>query len=226
MIVMKRQTAIKIIIDILMTLALLFLMGYPFWGERAHEWIGTGLFVLFILHHILNRQWYSKLCKGKYPLVRCFTIIINILLMLAMLGLMVSSIILSNHVFTFVPLSGMISVARTMHMTSSYGGYLLMSLHLGLHWGMILSMIRKHLHLEKSTMRQHLFSIIGLLVALYGLYALIQRNILDYLFIRTAFVFFDFNEPIFLFYMDYLAIMGTFIFISCFYLVLSDYKKR
>ena len=34
MIVMKRQTAIKIIIDILMTLALLFLMGYPFWGER------------------------------------------------------------------------------------------------------------------------------------------------------------------------------------------------
>ena len=144
--------------------------------------------------------------------------------MLAMLGLMVSGIILSNHVFTFVPLSGMISVARTMHMTSSYGGYLLMSLHLGLHWGMILSMIRKHLHLEKSTMRQHLFSIIGLLVALYGLYALIQRNILDYLFIRTAFVFFDFNEPIFLFYMDYLAIMGTFIFIS--YTLMSLLRKR
>ena len=32
--------------------------------------------------------------------------------------------------------------------------------------------------------------------------------------VRTHFVFFDFSEPIPLFYLDYLAMMGTFIFLA------------
>lgn len=28
-------------VDLLMTAALLFLMGYQFWGDVAHEWAGT-----------------------------------------------------------------------------------------------------------------------------------------------------------------------------------------
>jgi hypothetical protein len=28
--------------DAAMTLALLFLMGYQFWGEALHEWVGVG----------------------------------------------------------------------------------------------------------------------------------------------------------------------------------------
>lgn len=35
-----------------------------------------------------------------------------------------------------------------------------------------------------------------------------------YLFLQTHFVFFDFSEPIPLFYLDYLAIMGLFIFLA------------
>lgn len=35
-----------------------------------------------------------------------------------------------------------------------------------------------------------------------------------YLFMQTHFVFFDFSEPIPLFYLDYLAIMGLFIFLA------------
>ena len=47
---MRKKTA-KIIVDIAMTLALLFLMGYQFWGDVAHEWAGAGMFVLFLAHH-------------------------------------------------------------------------------------------------------------------------------------------------------------------------------
>ena len=61
---MKPKAAVKMIVDILMTAALLFLMGYQFWGDAAHEWAGAVMFVLFILHHILNRGWYSALPKG------------------------------------------------------------------------------------------------------------------------------------------------------------------
>ena len=63
---MKPKAIIKIVVDVLMTLALLFLMGYQFWGDIAHEWVGAGMFLLFILHHILNRSWYNSILKGKY----------------------------------------------------------------------------------------------------------------------------------------------------------------
>ena len=34
-------------VDVTMSVALLFLMGYQFWGDEAHEWAGAGIFVLF-----------------------------------------------------------------------------------------------------------------------------------------------------------------------------------
>ena len=53
---MKHKTILKIVIDIGMTVMLLFLMAYELIGEAAHEWLGIGMFVLFIIHHILNRK--------------------------------------------------------------------------------------------------------------------------------------------------------------------------
>lgn len=52
---MKRQTAVKIVVDVAMTAALLLLMAFELIGRQAHEWIGTGMIVLFVVHHILNR---------------------------------------------------------------------------------------------------------------------------------------------------------------------------
>lgn len=40
---MKAKRIIKRTVDVLMTAALLFLMGYPFWGEQFHEWAGAGM---------------------------------------------------------------------------------------------------------------------------------------------------------------------------------------
>ena len=59
---MKPKAAVKIAVDILMTLALLFLMGYQFWEDEAHEWAGAGMLVLFILHHILNANGFRTIC--------------------------------------------------------------------------------------------------------------------------------------------------------------------
>ena len=38
---------IKMAVDVLMTAALLFLTGYQFWGETAHEWVGQGCLSCF-----------------------------------------------------------------------------------------------------------------------------------------------------------------------------------
>lgn len=103
---MIQKAKIKIMTDILMTAVMLFLMGYQFWGEAAHEWAGAGIFLLFIIHHILNASWYRGFVKGKYTLTRILMIAINFLLLAAMLALMYSSFVLSRHVFAFLPVAG------------------------------------------------------------------------------------------------------------------------
>ena len=39
---MKPKFILKIAEDAMMTAALLFLMGYQFWGDVTHEWVGAG----------------------------------------------------------------------------------------------------------------------------------------------------------------------------------------
>ena len=212
---MKPKTICKIIVDILMTLVLLFLMGYQFWGDMAHEWAGAGMFLLFILHHILNRHWYQHLFGGRLTPSRIFSLVIDLFLLLDMLGLMASGILLSNHVFAFLDLHGGMSFARLLHMAASYWGFVLMALHLGMHWGMLMGITRKMLRLgQPSRSRRILLPVIGGGIAVYGLSVFIRRGLPGYMLVRTRFVFLDFEEPVPVFYLDYLAMMGTFIFIA------------
>ena len=212
---MKPKAIIKIVIDVLMTLGLLFLMGYQFWGDAAHEWAGAGMFLLFILHHVLNGNWYKSLFKGRYTPSRIFQVAVDLLVFLAMIGLMVSGIMLSNHVFSFLNIHGGMSFARLLHMAASHWGFVLMALHLGLHWGIFLGLAKKALHLKQtSRVRKILLPVLGAGIAIYGLIVFIQRDLLTYMLLQTQFVFLDFSEPVPLFYLDYLAMIGAFIFLA------------
>lgn len=135
--------------------------------------------------------------------------------------------LLSNHVFTFLNIHGGLSFARLLHMASSYWGFVLMSLHLGLHWGMLFGMIRRagKGRKEASGAVKIFLSILGTVIAAYGLTVFIRRDLLTYMLIRTQFVFLDFNEPVPLFYIDYLAMMGTFIWIAYWLSALTRGKR-
>ena len=63
---MNTKFLIKIVIDIGMMACLLLLMPYSLLGETAHEWIGMGMLVLFLLHHWFNRKWLSAVNRGAY----------------------------------------------------------------------------------------------------------------------------------------------------------------
>ena len=212
---MNPKAKVKIVLDAVMTLALLFLMGYPYWGDVVHEWAGTGMFVLFIVHHILNAGWWRSLTKGKYTPARILTLVIDLLVLATMLGLMVSGVLLSNHVFAFLPLSGGISFARLLHMAASYWGFVLMALHLGLHWNMILGMARRAAGGKPAgKARRVVCNLLAGLLTVYGLAAFFRRSLPSYMLVQTQFVFFDYAEPVPLFYLDYLAMMGACIFLA------------
>ena len=212
---MKPKAVVKIGVDALMSLSLMFLMGYQLWGDAAHEWAGAGMFLLFVLHHLLNTGWYRGLRRGRASPVRVLQLAIDILLFLAMIGLMVSGVMLSNHVFTFLDIHGGMSFARLSHMAASHWGFVLMALHLGLHWGMFMGLGKRALKLKRpSPAGRALLPALGALVAAYGLRVFIGRDIITYMLVRTQFVFLDFGEPIQLFYLDYLAMAWTFVLLA------------
>ena len=130
-----------------------------------------------------------------------------------MAGLMVSGIILSRHALSFLPIKGGRSFARNLHMLSAYWGFVLMSVHLGFHWSMMMGMAKKFFP-KPSAVRKWVLRILALVIAGYGVYAFIRRDIGIYMLLRSHFVFFDYEEPLVFFYLDYIAVMGLLIWIG------------
>lgn len=225
---MKPKTVLKLVVDVFMTVALLFLMGYQFWGEAPHEWVGVGMFILFILHHVLNASWHINLFKGKFSALRILTLCTDFLLLISMLAQIYSGIVMSRYVFSSLSSGDGMALARRLHILGAYWGFLLMSLHLGLHWNMILGIVRKAARMKRhSKVRSIISFVIALVIAGYGVRALIGRDFVTYLFLRSEFVFLDYSEPKILFYMDYLALMGLCIFVAHYSVkLIQKCKKR
>ena len=212
---MKSTSIIKIIIDMLMTVMLLFLMGYQLWGEMAHEWAGAGILILFLAHHFLNRHWYVNLFKVRLSPMRIFQICVNLLLLIAMLAQMYSGIAMSRHIFSFLSVPGSMSFARRLHILGSYWGFILMSIHLGLHWNLFLGIAKRKAGKTNSSQSVRIFLLtLGVLIAAYGVFVFMDRDFLTYLFLQSEFVFLDYGEPLWSFYLDHVSLMGLWILLS------------
>ncbi len=207
------KSKFRIIIDFIMTVVLLCLMAYQIVGQELHEWLGTFMLVLFIIHSVLNIRWYGSLFKGKYRALRIFQTLVNLAVLGSILCLGYSGIILSRYVFDPFSIDGPMATARSMHMAASYWGFVLMSIHLGLHWGMVMGGFRKIIRGRKlSKVFSWILRLIAAAFAVYGLSCFIKRDIFYYMFLKYHFVFFDYTMSAAEVFMEYTAMMGFWVF--------------
>jgi len=204
---MKKR--IRLIIDIAMTLALPLLMAYSLIGEMFHEITGTLIFALFIVHHVLNRKWAGSIRKGRYDAARIFRTVLNALLFIFMILQPLSGILMSKHLFTFLPDIPGSASARSIHLILAYWGYLLLSMHAGTHLAVPLSDLKRH----GKGVRAAVYALLAA-VSVYGIAAFVKRGFFGYITGRTMFAFFDYSEPVILFILDYLAVMALFMMIG------------
>ena len=212
---MKR---LRVTLDIAMTVLMPLLMAYSLIGETFHEIIGTLIFILFIIHHMLNRKWSGALFKGRYSPDRVFRTGINALLFAFMILQPLSGILMSKHLYTFLPSLPLSAQARSVHMLLAYWGYVLLSVHAGTHLTASLTKLRRN--------RRGAFTLLIMALAaasLYGAYAFVKRGFPEYLFAKTMFAFFDYSEPVLLFLLDYLAVMAACMMIG--WLLLSGLNR-
>lgn len=218
---MTKPQCLRMTIDITMTILSIILMGgnYLFPADIVHEILGVALFVLWAVHITLNRRWYSALFRGKYNPYRVMQTIINCCILICTIFLMISGIILSNHVFTFLNIQGGLGFARIAHLLASHWYYLFMSLHIGLHVGMIFGNKGTSTSAGPSTgsgtTRTAIIPRILLALACaYGVYAFIVRGVWKYLILQQQFFFFDLERGYILFAIDYISIIILFATLS------------
>ena len=221
---MTKAQRLRMTIDISMTIHSIILMGgnYLFPADLIHEILGVALFVLWAVHITLNRRWYGAIFKGKYNPYRVMQTIINCCILICTIFLMISGIILSNHIFTFLNIQGGLGFARIAHLLASHWYYLFMSLHIGLHVGMIANRIEESQPQFKA--RKIISNILLSLACAYGLYAFIARGVWKYLILQQQFFFFDLERGYILFALDYISIIILFATISHF--IAKILKKR
>ena len=204
----NHNTRIKKIVDVCMTVLLLCLMSYQVVGEVLHEWIGLGMAVLLIAHHILNIKWYGSLFKGKYNTYRIIMTVINTLLLASMALTAFCGMSISNHAVPFLyGMTGMV-FARTAHLALSFWSFILMGLHLGLH---LPSMTAK---VKPCKAWKTVLTVIFTILAGVGLWLFIRNGIPGYISFRTHFAFFDYDKTPILVFMENLAIEFFFIFVG------------
>ena len=209
----------KQIVDIAMVAVLPFLMTYELIGEATHEILGIAMLVLVVAHHLLNRSWHTHLLRGKYTLQRAVMTAMDALLFALLILQAVSGIMMAKHTFGFLPHVGRRSIARTIHMTGAYWSFALMCVHAGFH---MLPLMRK---LQKQPAWRKIAAV-GVLVSIHGVYALVKRQLPGYMFMQIQFAFFDYDEPLVFFLLDYLTIMMVFASLGNGLQILMGKKKK
>lgn len=217
---MKPSIIIKRTVDTAMYILFLFLMGECVLRGSIHEWMGISIGILFIAHNMLNYKWYKTLLKGKYNTMRTIQFVVNIFLIFAMIACMVSGILTSRHIFV-IGNGSAIELGRHLHLVATAWGFILMSVHLGLHWS-IFSVIAKKIQTGQKTKKAIHIICRVLVIALcaYGLYQFIDRRFWEELFHLIDYQKeYDYSKSLFTYFAQTAAL-------SVFFIAIAHYTKK
>lgn len=183
---------IKIIVDIMMYIIFIILMGHHITDNLIHEILGISIFILFIIHGILNYRYYKTIFKGKYNKKRTIILITNILLLISMLCMIISAINISSDIFKFLNISPKIW-GRKLHMLSTSWGFIFMSVHVGLHLNILINKLNKKLN-------KYIYYLLVIIMITYGIYSFIKLNLISDMFLLNPFKYYNFNEQPIIYY--------------------------
>ena len=98
----KNTAVIRKTVDVLMCILLMLLMGYQVTRQALHEWIGMGMTLTWIVHHVLNRKWYGALTRGRYNKYRVASTAVNSLLLISIILTAFCGMSMSGHAVPFM----------------------------------------------------------------------------------------------------------------------------
>lgn len=206
----------------------LLIFGFSYWwlGNVAHEAAGTAMFLLLIAHNVFNRRWYGTIAKAQREPRTLFNIVVTFLLMLAMLALLVTSVLISNA------LSGVMSpyagfTVRQIHTLAAYWVLVIVSVHLGLRWPILMGVTRKLVGItQPNAVRTVALRVIAVVIALYGVWSSFELAIGTKLSMQMTLDWWNFEESVAGFFIHCVAIAGLYICVTYYAMKWLQQRKR
>lgn len=206
---MNRNLLIRLVVDFVMTVLMLVAMAYHITGNTVHEWVGVFIVILFIVHNILNRRWYKTIITGKYNIRRILSIAVNLLFLVSMVVVMISSLPISRDIFAFIPIEDDM-IVRQIHVQTAYWGFILMAVHIGMSWGTIINAMRRMTGITGTNrIRTIVLRVLAVLIVVYGVKTSFEIDMGSKLIIYDPFGYWD--ESTLRFLIDYLSVVGIYI---------------
>jgi hypothetical protein len=103
---------------------------------------------------------------------------------------------------------------------------LLIAVHLGLHWEMIINAMRKMTGITKANLgRTIIMRSVAILVVVIGVWGSFDRDMFSKLFLGFSFDYWDSERPAILFFMFNFSILGIYVFLTYYGLKLFAYMR-
>lgn len=158
---------IKIFIDILLFIITILLYDIELIGNLNHEFLGISIFILAIIHIILNFKWIKQVTINfkKVDFKTKVKYIVDIFTMVIYLGAIIFGILISNEIFNFKMSSNL--KMMLVHVIIGRLAIIMMFVHLGLHLDRLLIKIKKG-----KILIYIMYIIIVLIIMVYFIYSL------------------------------------------------------
>lgn len=185
---MKNKNKLKLILDAVMTIAMVMLYKKNSISLMFHEVVGIAAIVIMLVHLSINLLWvkgitpkfFSKNLTGRVRV----SYIINLLMLIDVIVLAISSVLVSKKIFTFTTNPKW----NPIHFCSAQILITLIGLHLGLHFTYIaktLSAKKTDGNGEVTSEKKNrkigkiIFITVFSLIAIFGLYSIFKSNYLS-----------------------------------------------
>ena len=180
--------------------SLLALMAYARLGEEVHEILGTSMLLFMFVHLWHNKTCLANIFHGKSPRARIFHSICALLLILILCLQGISGIVVSKHLFAFMQIPGS-AFARAIHLCLAYWCFVLIAIHMGLKATRFIKLLTTYFR-----ERMYLVILIYLSIAFYGFLVFTRSDILDYMLLNKAFMSYNSDEPMIVFFLEHIAL--------------------
>lgn len=172
---------IKIILDIIMFISMIVLMKTNITGLQLHEIIGICLFIIFIIHKIINFKWVksigknilNKNMKSKPKIMFFMDLILFIFVTLNVtIGILVSKFILVSITVNNI------ETVTILHKFFAWWSLILISIHIGLHWENVVNCFeQKFKSLKVNKMLQIFFILLYITITIIGILSISRTSV-------------------------------------------------
>ncbi|SNB74373.1 MULTISPECIES: DUF4405 domain-containing protein [unclassified Agrobacterium] len=207
---MSRIFRIRLLLDLLAVVLIIACLAYWWLDNLSHELFGTVLFALVIVHNVFNRRWYGGVAKRKMDAARFVNLLTIACLAIGMTVMFITSLLISRNIFPFMAIDGAFAV-REMHMFAAYWVLLIVAIHLGTRWQVVMNVGRDLFGIsDPNIYRTAALRLMALVIAAWGLKSCSEMALGTKLMLQYSLDMWDFNESSLGFFLNYGAIVGMF----------------